>query len=78
MPAFEPQQAVSVTEALKMWTIWAARSMGQDDVKGSLEPGNYADMTVLSDDILTMPPEGLKNVRILKTIAGGKVVYDHK
>jgi hypothetical protein len=75
---FEPGQAISVTEALKMWTIWAARSMGQADVKGSIEPGKYADLTVLSDDIFTMPKEGLKDVKVLKTIVGGKVVYEAK
>jgi len=75
---FEPKEAVSVTEALKMWTIWAAKSMGEDKVKGSIEPGKYADMTVLSDDIFTMPKEDLKNVKTLKTIVGGKVVYEAK
>jgi predicted amidohydrolase YtcJ len=75
---FEPGQAVSVTEALKMWTVWAAKSMGQADVKGSLEPGKYADMTVLSDDIFTMPKKGLKTVKALMTIVGGQVVYEAK
>jgi predicted amidohydrolase YtcJ len=75
---FEPGQAISVTEALKMWTTWAAKSMGQADVKGSLEPGKYADMTVLSDDIFTMPKEGLKDVKVLKTIVGGNIVYEAK
>lgn len=75
---FEPGQAISVTEALKMWTIWAARSMGEADVKGSLEPGKYADMTVLSDDIFTMPKENLKDVKALKTIVGGKIVSEAK
>ena len=73
---FEPKEAVTVTEALKMWTIWAAKSMGEETMKGSLEPGKYADMAVLSDDIFTMPKEGLKNVRVLKTIVGGTVVYE--
>ncbi len=75
---FEPAEAISVTEALKMWTIWAAKSMGESDVKGSIEPGKYADMTVLSDDIFTMPKEDLKNVKPLKTIVGGNVVYEAK
>jgi predicted amidohydrolase YtcJ len=75
---FEPAQAVSVTEALKMWTVWAAKSMGQADAKGTLEPGKYADLTVLSEDIFTMPKEGLKDVKALKTIVGGKVVYEAK
>jgi hypothetical protein len=75
---FMPEEAVSVTEALKMWTVWAAKSMGEFDVKGSIEPGKYADMTVLSDDIFTMPKEGLKDVKPLKTIVGGKIVYEAK
>ena len=75
---FDPAQAISVTEALKMWTVWAAKSMGESDVKGSIEPGKYADMTVLSDDIFTMPKESLKDVKPLKTIVGGEVVYEAK
>ena len=75
---FLPGQAISVTEALKMWTIWAAKSIGQADMKGSIEPGKYADLTVLSDDIFKMPKENLKDVRVLKTIVGGKVVYEAK
>jgi predicted amidohydrolase YtcJ len=76
--AFEPNEAVTVTEALKMWTVWAAKSMGEDAMKGSIEPGKYADMVVLSDDVFTMPKEGLKNVKVLKTIVGGTVVYEAK
>lgn len=75
---FEPGQAVSVTEALKMWTIWAAKAMGEEAFKGSIEPGKYADMVVLSDDILTMPVQGLKDVKVLKTILDGRIVYDAK
>ena len=59
-----------------MWTIWAAKSLGEADVKGSIEPGKYADMVVVSDDIFTMPAESLKNVKVLKTIVGGKIVYE--
>ena len=75
---FEPAQAISVTEALSMWTILAAKSMGEADLKGSIEPGKYADMTVLSDDIFTMPKENLKDVQVSKTIVGGNVVYEAK
>ena len=76
---FEQQkEAVTVTEALKMWTVWAAKSIGEFDVKGSIEPGKYGDMTVLSSDIFTIPSDSLRNVVPLKTIVGGKVVYDRK
>ncbi|MGZ9103489.1 MAG: amidohydrolase [Rhodoplanes sp.] len=71
----QPEQAISVEDALKMWTIWAAKSIGQADVKGSIEPGKYADLTVLSDDILTIAPAKLRDVHAVKTIVGGKVVY---
>ncbi|MEI7751111.1 MAG: amidohydrolase [Candidatus Omnitrophota bacterium] len=75
---FEPDQAVTVTEALKMWTVWASESIGESDRKGSIEPGKFADMTVLSEDIFTMPKENLKDVKPLKTIVGGNIVYEAK
>ncbi len=75
MGKFVPGQAISVTEALKMWTIWGAKSMGEAGVKGTIEPGKYADMTVLSDDIFTIPKEKLKDVKAIKTIVGGVVAY---
>jgi len=75
---FEPQEAVTVKEALKMWTIWAAKSMGEEKLKGSLEKGKFADLAVLSDNILTLPKEKLIQVKVLKTIVGGKVVYQAK
>jgi predicted amidohydrolase YtcJ len=73
---FAPSEAVSVKDALRMWTIWAARAMGEGNLKGSIEPGKYADMTVLSDDIFSIVPDKLQNVRTVKTIVGGRVVYE--
>lgn len=76
---FIPDQAISVEEAAKMWTIWAAKSMGQDAIKGSLEEGKFADMTVISDDIFSVPTEKIKDIKSIKTIVGGKIVYEtHK
>ena len=75
MGIFEPQEAISINDALKMWTIWPAKAIGESKVKGTLELGKYADMTVLSDDIYAIPKEQLKDVQAIKTIVGGKVVY---
>ncbi len=72
---FQPEQAVSVTEALKMWTIWAARSIGEEKLKGSLEIGKFADMVVLSDDIYEIDPAHIKNLKVINTIMNGEVVY---
>lgn len=73
---YQPEQAISVPDALRMWTIWAARALGEDTIKGSIEAGKLADMTVLSDDILSIPKEKLKDVRVVSTIVGGRVVYE--
>jgi predicted amidohydrolase YtcJ/acetyl esterase/lipase len=75
---FEPDQALTVTESLKMWTIWAARSLGEEELKGTIEPGKFADMTVISDDILTIDPQMIIDIKIEKTIVGGTIVYDRK
>ena len=75
---FEPEQALTVMEALKMWTIWAAKSMGEEDIKGSIEPGKFADMTVLSDDIFSIDKDKIKDIKALQTIVGGKIVYSQK
>ena len=75
---FVPSEAISVMDALKMWTIWAARAIGQDDVVGSIEVGKYGDLTVLSDDIFSIPVTAVKTVKPLKTIVGGNIVYEAK
>jgi predicted amidohydrolase YtcJ len=73
---FVPEQAVSVTEALRMLTLWSARAQGEDAIKGSIEPGKLADMVVISDDILRIPPPAIRGLTVLKTIVGGRVVYE--
>lgn len=75
---FMPEEALTVTEALSMWTIWAAESMGEAAVKGSIEPGKFADMTVLSGDIFTMPKKNIKDIKAAMTIVGGQIVYKAK
>jgi len=73
---FVPEQAVSVTEALRMLTLWSARAQGEGSSKGSIETGKLADMVVISDDIMTIPPSAIRGLKVLKTIVGGRVVYE--
>jgi predicted amidohydrolase YtcJ len=47
----------------------------EEDIKGSLSPGKLADITVLSQDLLTVPDERILGTRIVMTIVGGKVRY---
>lgn len=71
-----PEQRISRVEALKMWT-WnnAYLTFGEKQV-GSIEPGKLADMAVITKDFATCPEDEIKNIETLKTIVGGKVVFD--
>lgn len=73
---FEPQEAISVADALRMWTIWPAKSVGEDKQKGTIESGKFADMVVLSGNPFQIPAEQLKDLKADKTVVGGRVVFE--
>jgi len=75
--AFYPNQKMSRDEALRACTINAAYSAFEEDIKGSVRPGKLADLAILSEDITKVPEERIRDVKVLYTIVGGKVVY-HK
>ena len=72
---FYPDQRMSREEALKSYTWNGAYAAFEEDIKGSLEVGKLADITVLSQDILTVPEDEIPNTQIVYTIVGGTVVY---
>ena len=72
---FYPGQRFSRLEALKSTTLDAAYGAKEDHLKGSLEVGKLADVTVLSKDILTVPEEEILDAEVLYTIVGGRVAY---
>jgi hypothetical protein len=73
--AFHPEQAMTRQEALASYTLGAAYAVFQEDVKGSLEAGKLADVTVLSRDILEVPADEIPGTEVLYTIVGGEVAY---
>jgi len=73
--AFYPEQRMTRMEALRSYTIDGAKSVFEDDIKGSLSVGKLADITVLSNDILSVSDEELQQTEVLYTIVGGKVAY---
>jgi predicted amidohydrolase YtcJ len=72
---FFGEQAMSREEALAAYTINGAFAAFEERTKGSLAPGKYADITVLSADITKLPEEEIEKAEVLYTIVGGKVLY---
>jgi hypothetical protein len=70
-----PEQRLSVEEALRAYTWGCAYAAFQEMDKGTISPGKLADLVVLSEDLLRIPPERIKDVRVEITIVGGRVVY---
>ncbi len=72
---FHPEQALSREEALYSYTMANAFAAFEEDVKGSLTPGKYADIVVLSKDILSVPEDEIPDAEVALTIVGGRVAY---
>ena len=71
-----PDQKISLTEAVRTYTTWPAYASFEETTKGSLEKGKYADFIVVSKDIFTSVPEELLNTKVLMTVINGRVIYD--
>ena len=69
-------ETVSREEALYMFTKWASYSVFEEDIKGSLEVGKLADLTVFSKDLMTIPEEDIMSSEVIMTVVGGKVIYE--
>ena len=75
---WHPEQAVSREQALKMFTIWPAYAVFEENDKGSIEVGKLADFTVLSNDIMQIPEPDILKTRCEMTIIGGEIVYESR
>jgi hypothetical protein len=71
-----PEQKLTVAEAVEAYTMGSAYAEFQENEKGSITPGKLADMVLLSDDIFSIEPEKIRDVKVLKTFVGGKLVWD--
>lgn len=70
-----PDQAVTVEQAIAAFTIGSAWVNGQDDTTGSIEVGKLADLIVLDRDLLEINPQDISDARVLLTLFGGRVVF---
>jgi predicted amidohydrolase YtcJ len=70
-----PEQKVSVMDAVRAYTLGAARASGDEPRAGSLTPGKRADVVVLDHDIFRIPPHEILDTGVVYTISGGKIVH---
>jgi len=69
------QQCITPLEALRMYTTYAARATFEEKIKGSITPGKFADIVVLSNDPTICPTEEIKDIQVEMTVLNGEVVY---
>jgi len=72
---YEPYQKMTRMEALKSYTINAAYGAFEENIKGSIDIGKYADFTIFSQNIITVPDNQLLNTKIKYTIINGQIEY---
>jgi predicted amidohydrolase YtcJ len=72
---FFPEQALTREEALYGYTMANAYAGFHENSLGSITPGKLADIVVLSEDIMTVPEERIRDARVVYTVLGGRVVY---
>jgi predicted amidohydrolase YtcJ len=72
----QPEERIDINQALALYTINAAYASFEESIKGSITPGKLADLVVLSENPLTVSPEKLKDIKVVTTIIGGKVVWE--
>ena len=75
---WHPQEAMTREEALRSYTNWAAYAAFEEQLKGSIEPGELADFVVIDRDYMKCPEEEIKDICSLQTVVGGEVVYETK
>src|SRR3546814_18955526 len=75
MPLYGEENVLDRETALRLWTQGSAWLSGERDVKGTLAPGQYADLAILSADLMSVPTEEIRRINTVMTMVGDKVVY---
>jgi predicted amidohydrolase YtcJ len=69
------ENKISIENAIKCYTLNGAFASFEEKIKGSIEPGKLADIAVLSEDLITFPPEAIKDVKVDLTMVNGKILW---
>ena len=76
--ALNSDQAITLEEAVRMWTLGGAYARYQENEVGSIERGKLADFVVVNQDIFDVPIENVSETKVLSTVVGGKNAYVHE
>jgi len=71
----QQQQGIGLTDALRLYTLGAAAAGFEEKIKGSISPGKIADLVMLNQDPFAVAPCCLKDIRVLMTMIGGRIVW---
>jgi predicted amidohydrolase YtcJ len=72
---WQPDQRLTREEALRLMTLDAATAAFEENIRGTLSPGKYADFVILSGDLMKVPDAELQKLRVVRTVIGGETVY---
>ena len=72
---WHPEEAVTRAQALKMFTLWPAYAAFEEKLRGSIEVGKLADLTILSADIMKIPEAEILKTRCVMTVINGEIVF---
>lgn len=75
-PGWHPEEKVTRAQALKMFTIWPAYAAFEEKLRGSIEVGKLADLTILSADIMKIPEAEILKTRCVLTVINGEIVFE--
>jgi predicted amidohydrolase YtcJ len=73
-----PEERLTREQAIRLYTTNNAYLHHEEQKKGSLEVGKLGDLILIDRDVLTCPPEAVRDTKVLLTVVGGKVVYERK
>jgi predicted amidohydrolase YtcJ len=72
---WHPEQKVTREQALKMFTVWPAYAAFEEDVRGTIEAGKWADLTIFDRDLMTVPEAEILTARPVMTVIAGEIVH---
>jgi len=70
-----PEEKISLEDALRAYTVNGAYSTFEEDIKGTLSPGQLGDVAILDADLFAIAPRAIKDVAVTMTVIGGQIVY---